>query len=142
MNPFYKKVEGGKGKRDLTGGFDVTETADGDQLVRRTYSPEDAISLYPNPLNGIVLNNGPDNTRLYLGPEIYGPKIKLTGSGDEVDIIATAVRNKLREEAGLTYQGVDDYWTHHVRLGEVHCGTNSVRALTNIDWWPSVAPLG
>ena len=36
--------------------------------------------------------------------------------------------------AGYTVTHVDDWYTYHVNIGEVHCGTNNTRTPT-ANWW-------
>jgi protein-arginine deiminase len=36
---------------------------------------------------------------------------------------------------GLTPHSLDDWFEYHVLLGEVHCGTNTLRAPTSVKWW-------
>ncbi len=34
----------------------------------------------------------------------------------------------------MTVTFIDDYRTHHVFGGEIHCGTNAVRTIDD-EWW-------
>lgn len=36
---------------------------------------------------------------------------------------------------GLTPHSLDDWFEYHVLLGEVHCGTNTLRTPTTVKWW-------
>jgi protein-arginine deiminase len=36
---------------------------------------------------------------------------------------------------GLTPHPLDDWFEYHVLLGEVHCGTNTLRTPTSAKWW-------
>lgn len=36
---------------------------------------------------------------------------------------------------GLTLHFLDDWCEYHVQLGEVHCGTNTLRTTTSARWW-------
>ena len=61
----------------------------------------------------------------------FGPEVSGT------DQIEEDVRTRL---ASLGYGAgqihfVDDYDTYHVKLGEVHCGTNSKRTAHTTPWW-------
>ncbi|KAK4040944.1 hypothetical protein C8A01DRAFT_35001 [Parachaetomium inaequale] len=78
-------------------------------------------SLLPQAINGLVLGNGK-----YLAPKQWGPVV------EGRDIFADAVEN-VYARAGVRVQWVDDYMSHHVRGGEVHCGTNALREMGV--WW-------
>jgi len=51
-----------------------------------------------------------------------------------VDLFEDDLAAKLRAE-GLTPHPIDDWYEYHVALGEVHCGTNTLRAPTTPAWW-------
>ena len=50
------------------------------------------------------------------------------------DLFQTDLETKLKAE-GLTPLDIDDWDTYHIRAGEVHCGTNTLRTPTFSDWW-------
>ncbi|KAL2128552.1 hypothetical protein VTI74DRAFT_9024 [Chaetomium olivicolor] len=77
--------------------------------------------LLPQAINGLVLGNGK-----YLAPKQWGPVVQ------GKDIFGEAVR-KVYESVGMDVRWVDDYMSHHVRGGEVHCGTNALREMDK--WW-------
>ncbi|KFY24998.1 hypothetical protein V493_04898 [Pseudogymnoascus sp. VKM F-4281 (FW-2241)] len=79
------------------------------------------VSLYPNPINGLVLNHGD-----ILAPTPWGPVI------DGKDILASAVQTIYRK-LGFQVSFVDNWNSHHTWGGEVHCGTNVVREGKR--WW-------
>ncbi|KFY53442.1 hypothetical protein V496_07597 [Pseudogymnoascus sp. VKM F-4515 (FW-2607)] len=79
------------------------------------------VSLYPNPINGLVLNHGD-----ILAPTPWGPVI------DGVDILATTVQTIYRK-LGFQVRFVDNWNSHHTWGGEVHCGTNVIREGKR--WW-------
>lgn len=79
------------------------------------------VSLYPNPINGLVLNNGD-----ILAPTPWGPVI------DGVDILAAAVKT-IYHKLGFQVSFVDNWNSHHTWGGEVHCGTNVIREGER--WW-------
>jgi protein-arginine deiminase len=37
-------------------------------------------------------------------------------------------------DAGITASPVDAWYSHHVSSGEIHCGTNVTRSITQ-PWW-------
>ncbi|KFY05100.1 hypothetical protein O988_00255 [Pseudogymnoascus sp. VKM F-3808] len=87
----------------------------------RNVSTTLGVSLYPNPINGLVLNHGD-----ILAPRPWGPVI------DGVDILATAVQTIYRK-LGFQVSFVDNWNSHHTWGGEVHCGTNAIRE--GKGWW-------
>ncbi|KAH6853257.1 hypothetical protein B0I37DRAFT_333094 [Chaetomium sp. MPI-CAGE-AT-0009] len=77
--------------------------------------------LVPQAINGLVLGNGK-----YLAPKQWGPVV------DGRDIFAEAVEG-VYGKVGIKVEWVDDYMSHHVRGGEVHCGSNALREMGA--WW-------
>lgn len=78
-------------------------------------------SLHPGSINGIVIG------KTYVCPKPFGPVI------DGVDVLAQAVEAAYAR-AGMSVTYVDDYLSHHVGGGEVHCGSNTLRQ-TDLAWW-------
>ncbi|MCZ0990977.1 protein-arginine deiminase family protein [Streptomyces diastatochromogenes] len=76
----------------------------------------------PGAVNGVLL--GRDR---YLAPRQWGPVI-----GGK-DIFTEAVTATYRQ-AGLKVSYIDDYYTYHLGMGEVHCGTNTLRD-ASAAWW-------
>lgn len=89
---------------------------------RRDPDPK-IIAHYPAVINGVVLSG-----KHYLAPDPWGPIV------DGKDIIAEAVRKAYAEAAGYEVIFMDDWFSHHMTGGEIHCGTNVWR---NADdpWW-------
>lgn len=81
-------------------------------------------AYYPGAINGVVLA-----PHTYLAPKQWGPVV------DGKDILAEAV-TKAYAKAGMRVRYLDDWRTHHVFGGEVHCGTNTIRA-AGTAWWSS-----
>ncbi|XWX01265.1 hypothetical protein V2A60_009291 [Cordyceps javanica] len=79
-------------------------------------------AFYPGCINGVVLSSTE-----YLAPNPWGPVI------DGKDILAAAV-NAAYAKANYTVHYMDDWFSHHVQSGEVHCGTNVLRE-TSAKWW-------
>lgn len=112
---------GKNGKKNIIEAVGRTRKA---KLMRRQGDDEEnaMAAFFPGIVNGIVLPNN-----IVLGPNPWGPII------EGVDIIAqAAVESYAQAGANLTF--MDDYWSHHVLLGEVHCGTNSWREM-DAPWW-------
>ncbi|MFC9245115.1 protein-arginine deiminase domain-containing protein [Streptomyces sp. NPDC057136] len=95
------------GKRDLTEAVD-------DTLVTSAY--------IPGAVNGVVLGKN-----RYLAPKQWGPVI---GGKD----IFTAAVNAAYRKAGMRVSYIDDYEIYHLGMGEVHCGTNTLRDIS-APWW-------
>ncbi|MFB9388444.1 protein-arginine deiminase domain-containing protein [Streptomyces coeruleoprunus] len=92
---------------------------------RRLAGPELTVqtSAYiPGAVNGVVL--GKDR---YLAPKQWGPVI------NGKDVFTEAVTAAYRG-AGMRVSYIDDFYTYHLGMGEVHCGTNTLRDTTQ-RWW-------
>ncbi|WP_084433300.1 protein-arginine deiminase domain-containing protein [Kibdelosporangium aridum] len=77
----------------------------------------------PGAVNGIVLNS-----KHYVAAQQWGPVV------NGQDIFANAV-SAAYGKLGMTVHYVDDWSSHHIGGGEVHCGTNTFRE-TSRPWWP------
>ncbi|KAA8786738.1 hypothetical protein EC604_23195 [Paenibacillus amylolyticus] len=72
-------------------------------------------------VNHLVINN------TSLVPKPYGPVIN---GEDEFEL---AFRNALPER---DVRFIDDWYSYHEMLGEIHCGTNALRKpFANLKWW-------
>jgi protein-arginine deiminase len=80
-----------------------------------------AAAYVPGAINGIVI--GTD----YIAPQQWGPVV------DGKDLFGEAVAG-VYADAGLTVHWIDDWDSHHVMGGEVHCGTNTLRTMAT-EWW-------
>lgn len=78
--------------------------------------------LLPQAINGLVLGEGK-----YVAPRQWGPVV----AGR--DVFGDAVE-EVYGRVGMEVRWVDDYMSHHVRGGEVHCGTNVAREVLG-GWW-------
>ncbi|MFJ4817615.1 protein-arginine deiminase domain-containing protein [Streptomyces sp. NPDC088801] len=76
----------------------------------------------PGAVNGVLLARD-----RYLAPRQWGPVI-----GGQ-DIFTEAV-TAAYQRAGLKVSYIDDWYTYHLGMGEVHCGTNTLRDATAV-WW-------
>ncbi|MGI5481701.1 protein-arginine deiminase domain-containing protein [Streptomyces lavendofoliae] len=105
----------------------VTEYGQQKRLVRRdgrAAGPGTVMtSAYvPGAVNGILL--GGDR---YLAPHQWGPVI---GGKD----VFTAAVTAAYTGAGMKVSYIDDWYTYHLGMGEVHCGTNTLRD-ASAAWW-------
>ncbi|WP_425540934.1 protein-arginine deiminase domain-containing protein [Streptomyces coeruleorubidus] len=76
----------------------------------------------PGAVNGVLLARD-----RYLAPRQWGPVI---GGKDIFTQAVTAAYQRV----GLKVSYIDDWYTYHLGLGEVHCGTNTLRDATAA-WW-------
>jgi protein-arginine deiminase len=94
----------------------------GGALENIVYGPGTLIAAYPAAINSLLLDR-----RNVVAPRAWGPVI---GGRDVLqDAVTAAYAN-----AGFTVRYVDDWRSHHVMGGEVHCGTNATRR-ARPDWW-------
>jgi protein-arginine deiminase len=61
-------------------------------------------------------------------PRPFGPVV------DNVDIFQKALADVLTD-LGLTPHFIDDWNEYHMKCGEVHCGTNTLRTFKYFPWW-------
>ncbi|KFA59967.1 hypothetical protein S40285_08012 [Stachybotrys chlorohalonatus IBT 40285] len=78
-------------------------------------------AFFPGPINGVVIGSH------YISPNPFGPVI------DGVDVLSKAVEEAYAR-AGMNVTFVDDFYSHHMSSGEVHCGSNTLRQ-TDMVWW-------
>ncbi|MFF8291473.1 protein-arginine deiminase domain-containing protein [Streptomyces sp. NPDC016309] len=76
----------------------------------------------PGAVNGILLSGD-----RYLAPRQWGPVI---GGKDVFTAAVTAAYTR----AGMKVSYIDDWETYHLGMGEVHCGTNTLRD-ASAAWW-------
>lgn len=81
-----------------------------------------ADALTAGVVNMLVINNH------CIIPKPFGPVV------GGVDLFEKDLRDKLTP-LGLTVSFLDDWLEYHVNLGEVHCGTNTLRRFTPARWW-------
>ncbi|KAI9150756.1 Protein-arginine deiminase type-4 [Paramyrothecium foliicola] len=79
-------------------------------------------AFHPAIINGVVLTNS-----TVLAPNPWGPVI------DGRDILLAEAED-IYAKAGYKVIWQDDWFSFHVRLGEIHCGTNTWRS-TGGAWW-------
>uniref|UniRef100_L2GHH5 Arginine deiminase type-3 n=1 Tax=Colletotrichum fructicola (strain Nara gc5) TaxID=1213859 RepID=L2GHH5_COLFN len=90
-----------------------TDTVMADEFLVASFSPA--------AINGIVLGGH------YLSPKPWGPMV------DGKDLFEERVR-AVYGATGMDVGFVDDFLSHHVGLGEIHCGSNTLRE-TDVKWW-------
>jgi protein-arginine deiminase len=87
-----------------------------------TAAARQLVAMLPAAVNGVLLT--PDR---YLAPQQYGPVV------GGVDVFAAAVTEAYRA-AGITVSYADDWYVYHAGKGDIHCGTNVLRAYST-PWW-------
>ncbi|MFE0677079.1 protein-arginine deiminase domain-containing protein [Streptomyces sp. NPDC058867] len=99
------------------------EDADGARAAAP--APTVMTSAYvPGAVNGILLSRD-----RYLAPRQWGPVI---GGKDVFTEAVTAAYTG----AGMNIWYVDDWYTYHLGMGEIHCGTNTLRDASGLWWKP------
>ncbi|MFH0517955.1 protein-arginine deiminase domain-containing protein [Streptomyces sp. M41] len=89
---------------------------------RRAAAATRTSAYVPGAVNGVVLSRD-----RYLAPRQWGPVI---GGKDIFTQAVTAVYAR----AGMKVAYIDDWYTYHLGMGEVHCGTNTLRD-ASAPWW-------
>ncbi|RSL50110.1 hypothetical protein CEP53_008923 [Fusarium sp. AF-6] len=107
--------------KDVTYPWPITPDGHPPRLNRALPGERQVKSFFPQSINGLVLG------RDYLTPKPWGPVV------DGRDILEEAVKD-VYARANMTVWLIDDYMSHHVRGGEVHCGTNTLRE-KDVGWW-------
>lgn len=85
--------------------------------------PLKVASFFPGVINNLVLSG----FKTCIAPNPWGP------SPNGTDVLAAALREKYAE-IGMNLVFIDDWNTHHNYGGEVHCGSNTVRDMSQA-WW-------
>jgi protein-arginine deiminase len=86
------------------------------------FTPQHADALFPGMVNMLVVN------RHCIIPKPFGP---IVGTSDAFE---DDVRSSL-SPLGLTASFLDCWTEYHVNLGEVHCGTNTLRTPNRGRFW-------
>lgn len=86
------------------------------------HDPPLADALTAGVVNMLVINNH------CIFPKPFGPVV------NSVDLFQNDLEKKLKAE-GLVPHSIDDWDEYHVNMGEVHCGTNTLRSPKFTNWW-------
>lgn len=85
-------------------------------------------ALIPGMANLLVVNTPGQATKVFTADPFVRSDLEDQGSDPVIaDFVA-------RMPAGVEVVFLDDWETYHLALGEVHCGTNSVRT-PDYEWW-------
>jgi len=90
-------------------------------------------ALIPGTVNMIVADAG-DTTTLFMADPFLRSNVSDPGS----DPLIAAVTDLLPDSLDLVW--LDDWYTYHMMLGEVHCGTNVKRTAPRT-WWEDAGHL-
>ncbi len=90
-------------------------------FTRNHHQPRFFDALTAGMVNMLVLN------KHCIVPKPFGPVVK------GIDLFEENLKLKL-EKLGLTVKFIDDWYDYHVHLGEVHCGTNTLRKPNPAKW--------
>lgn len=92
------------------------------------------VGLIPGTVNMTVAPLESGETHLFM-PD---PFLRSAGDGQQDDPFIAEIEGLLPE--GLEFHWLDDWDLYHIMLGEVHCGSNTVRTPID-DWWTAAAHL-
>lgn len=96
---------------------------------------DDAVgALMPGMLNLTVVNIAGQTPAIFVSD----PFMRADDDDQAADPLIANFRAMLPAEYDIHF--VDDWYTYHVYIGEVHCGTNVARTPT-ADWWTEALPL-
>jgi hypothetical protein len=91
------------------------------------FMPNHDVNLFADALTAGMVNMLVINKHCIV-PKPFGPVVGGT------DLYEKELESKLKP-LGLTVSFIDDWEEYHVNLGEVHCGTNTLRKFTAAKWW-------
>ncbi|KAH6651263.1 hypothetical protein F5144DRAFT_589523 [Chaetomium tenue] len=109
--------------KDVTYPWPATPDGHPSRLARAPRGERQLKGLVPQAINGLVVGG---RSGKYVAPRQWGPVV-----GGK-DVFGEAVE-EVYGRVGMEVVWVDDYMSHHVRGGEVHCGTNALREMGG--WW-------
>ncbi|PHH68328.1 hypothetical protein CDD82_636 [Ophiocordyceps australis] len=96
------------------------------RLQRRAASGARAMqfgALYPSAINSIVSKARKE----VIAPQPWGPVVQGR------DVMLDAI-NAAYAKVGFSVRYIDDWSSHHLNMGEVHCGSNTLRDM-EAPWW-------
>ncbi len=98
-----------------------------DEIIRIPYLHQPAgsgsVAFQPGTVNGIYLADD-----LFAAPDPHGPFI------DGKDIMKDQFERALAP-LGIRVRWIENWDLYHTQMGEVHCGSNVVRAIPETKWW-------
>ena len=88
------------------------------------------VAFQPGMVNGVYLADG-----VFAAPNPHGPAI---GEFGQQGYLEDGMKEELRavlSGLGVAVEWVEDWDIYHVKDGEVHCGSNVLRAVPDTKWW-------
>lgn len=98
------------------------------QLYIDAHGPDAADAFTGGMVNMLVVNGH------CVVPQPFGPAVSNPGGSGFTDLFELDLGNKMHA-LGLTHKFVDCWDTYHVNMGEIHCGTNTLRQAPLLRWW-------
>lgn len=99
-----------------------------------SYKQKGVAALIPGMLNLVVANFAGEPLRIFVSDPFMRPD----GAAQQDDPLIANFEAALPPEYEIHF--VDDWYTYHVAIGEVHCGTNVARK-PDRDWWSTALHL-
>ena len=99
-----------------------------------SYKANGVAALIPGMLNLTVANFKDETPHIFVSD----PFMRTDDDNQADDPFIAGFRAKLPPSFDIHF--VDDWYTYHVGIGEVHCGTNVARTPV-ADWWTAAMPL-
>lgn len=97
------------------------------EILRVPYLHHDydslSVAYQPGTVNGFYAGD-----KDFVAPDPHGPTI------DGKDIFRQDLTDTLAK-VGITAHFAEDWDEYHAQLGEVHCGSNTRRAVPDVKWW-------
>jgi len=98
-----------------------------DEIVRAPFLHTEmgglSVAYHPGTVNGIYIS-----PKDFAAPDPHGPVI------DGKDIFKTAFEKELAT-VNVKLHWVEDWDGYHINIGEVHCGSNTIRKIPEQTWW-------
>jgi len=111
-------------KHHLCEGLGVDES----DLVELPVLFSEGMAVIPNCINSLIINGHA------VVPDPLGPQV------DGEDAFARVIQSAL-SACGIQVHFLDVWDTYHWLGGEIHCGTNTVRRISNPMWWKKAAGM-
>ena len=105
-----------------------------ERIQNCSYKDDAVAALIPGMLNLTVVNFKDETPHIFVSD----PFMRSDDDNQDDDPFIAGFRAKLPPSFDIHF--VDDWYTYHVAIGEVHCGTNVSRTPV-ADWWTTAMPL-
>jgi protein-arginine deiminase len=98
------------------------------ERIQCPYKYDGVVAMIPALLNLVVVNFEGEPLRIFVSD----PFMRSNTGDQSSDPVIADFRDKMPDDYEIYF--VDDWYTYHVMIGEVHCGTNVQRTPTE-RWW-------